>query len=133
MTVEATDITVTASRWAHGWELTIKGEGSTQVRTLDKAAAQVRDYLDTVYPEVDHSGVRIHLVLDDPAVAERIEQARQARQAAEAAEAEAASMIRNVVADLRGARGLSVRDTAAILDVSPGRIDQLTKRQKLSA
>ncbi|WP_091727615.1 hypothetical protein [Nocardioides scoriae] len=39
----------TALRWESGWELHVEGEGVTQVRTLDNAVAQVRDYLETVH------------------------------------------------------------------------------------
>lgn len=50
-------VNVTFERWAHGWELTIEGEGdvSTQCAALSGAGRQVRDYLDTIDPEVDHS------------------------------------------------------------------------------
>jgi len=48
-------ITATAHRWEHGWELWIDGEPATQVASLDRAAQQVRDYLDTVEPATDHS------------------------------------------------------------------------------
>ncbi|MCJ1695817.1 hypothetical protein MT349_08475 [Rathayibacter caricis] len=47
-------VTVTAHRWVHGWELRIDGETGTQVDSLDRAAQQVRDYLDTVEPGTDH-------------------------------------------------------------------------------
>lgn len=42
-----TEITATARKWDHGWELWLDGEAATQVATLDKAEQQVRDYLDT--------------------------------------------------------------------------------------
>ncbi|WP_230672351.1 hypothetical protein [Rathayibacter sp. Leaf248] len=45
-------ITTTAHRWEHGWELWIDSEPATQVASLDRAAQQVRDYLDT---GTDHS------------------------------------------------------------------------------
>src|SRR3546814_790428 len=41
--------TARAVRWEHGWELHIEGEGVTQVRTLDKATDQIRDYLETMH------------------------------------------------------------------------------------
>lgn len=55
-------IEVTATQWESGWELSIDGEPVTQVATLDNANQQVRDYLDTVEPNVDHSSddVRIN-------------------------------------------------------------------------
>ncbi|MGD9525632.1 hypothetical protein [Pseudonocardia sp.] len=38
--------TVTARRWRNLWELAIEGVGVTQARTLGKAEAMVRDYLE---------------------------------------------------------------------------------------
>jgi len=43
-------VTVTATRWALGWELKLECGGVTQARTLAQAPGQVRDYLDTVDP-----------------------------------------------------------------------------------
>lgn len=48
-------ITATAHKWQGGWELHLNGEPATQVTTLDKAVQQIRDYLDTTEPEIDHS------------------------------------------------------------------------------
>lgn len=59
-----TEITATARKWAHGWELWLDGEAATQVATLDKAEQQVRDYLDTEVPDVDHSTWRISVISD---------------------------------------------------------------------
>lgn len=56
-----TTIDVTATRWDGGWELAIDGEPVTQVRAFEHAEQQVRDYLDTVEPDVDHSGVSVRL------------------------------------------------------------------------
>lgn len=55
-------ITVTATRWDGGWELEIDPANITQVRNLAKAASQVRDYLDTLHPEVDHANWKIQLI-----------------------------------------------------------------------
>lgn len=57
-----------ASRWSGGWELEIGRGQHTQVTTLDKARQQVVDYLDTVDPEVDHSGWDINVVPDNARV-----------------------------------------------------------------
>lgn len=125
----STEITVTAHKWAHGWELILDEDNATQVRSLAHAEQQVRDYLDTFDPDVDHSDTQVTLVLDQAEVTERIEQAREARQRAEATEAEAAEKIRAVVADLRHARSLSLADTAALLGVSRARVSQLDKKE----
>ncbi|KQQ22110.1 hypothetical protein ASF48_02490 [Rathayibacter sp. Leaf299] len=55
-------VTVTAHRWVHGWELRIDGETATQVDLLDRAAQQVRDYLDTVEPGTDHRRWEVEIV-----------------------------------------------------------------------
>jgi len=47
-------INASATRWEHGWELSIGGDVVTQVTTFDKAAQQIRDYLDTVDNTIDH-------------------------------------------------------------------------------
>ena len=57
-------ITVTAKRWTHGWELHIGSEDVTQVGSLAHADQQIRDYLDTMDPDVDHSQWTINLVPD---------------------------------------------------------------------
>lgn len=61
-------VTVTARAWAHGWELILNENHATQVRTLDRAQQQVRDYLDTLDPDVDHSTTMVILVLDPDSV-----------------------------------------------------------------
>lgn len=119
-------ITVTATRWAHGWELHFGEDDATQVRSLANADQQVRDYLDTIDPDTDHSQLTINLVPEQGA--DEIEQARQARQEAEDAETRAAQQIRDVVHDLRKNRGYSITDTAALLGVSRTRVTQLEKR-----
>ncbi|WP_326504124.1 antitoxin HicB [Rothia nasimurium] len=115
-------ITVTANRWAHGWELIIDEDKATQVRSLAKAQQQVRDYFDTLEPELDHSDLVVHLVYAD--VEEELRQAREAQAAARKAEEEAAQKVRAVVAQLRS-EGVSLADTAALLEVSKSRIQQL--------
>ncbi|KJQ54223.1 antitoxin HicB [Microbacterium sp. SA39] len=118
------DITVTARKWEHGWELWLDGEAATQVATLDKAEQQVRDYLDTEEPEVDHSTWSVTVVPDIGALGDEVVAARIAREKAIAASETAASESRRVVRHLREA-GFSVTDSAAILGVSRGRISQL--------
>ncbi|WP_043056158.1 helix-turn-helix domain-containing protein [Enteractinococcus helveticum] len=118
-------ITVTAKRWTHGWELHIGSEDVTQVGSLAHADQQIRDYLDTMDPDVDHSQWTINLVPDQGY--EEISQARQARREAEAAEALAAQKIRHVVHTMRHSRGYSITDTAALLGISRARVSQLEK------
>lgn len=119
-----TTVTAIARRWEHGWELILDDEGATQVRTLDKAADQVRDYLDTLDPDVDHSGWNVNIVPELGELGERVREARTATAAAVKAQEEAAQSAREVARALRAA-GLSVTDSAAILGVSRGRVSQL--------
>lgn len=116
---------VTARRWAEGWELHVDGEGVTQVRTLDRAVAQVRDYLSTVH-DADFSSADIDVVPDLGGLEVEVQDTRREIKAAADAQAEAAAHSRRVVHALRSA-GLSVTDTAAVLGVSRGRVSQLVK------
>lgn len=117
-------ITVSAQRWKLGWDLVISPDESTQVRTLDKAQQQVRDYLDTTYPDISHDDWTIDIVPDLGSVLDDIRQAQAASQAAAAAQSEAARQMRLAVRKLRS-DGLSTTDVAAILGVSRGRVTQL--------
>lgn len=118
-------ITVTARRWERGWELEIDPDNITQVRSLDKAAQQVRDYLDTLDPSTDHSGVEVELRPDLGPLSERVNAARAATREAAEHQAAAARETRTVVAALR-AEHYSGNDIAAMLGVSKGRVSQLT-------
>jgi hypothetical protein len=122
-----TTIDITATRWEGGWELALDGEPITQVRTLEHAEQQVRDYLDTDEPGVDHSDVTVRLRPDlGDDLSERITIIRTATREAQERQIEAARQARLVVRELR-AHHVSVADTAAILGVSRGRVSQLAK------
>jgi DNA-directed RNA polymerase specialized sigma24 family protein len=119
-------VTVTATRWKFGWELELDRGGVTQVRALGRAAQQVRDYLDTVDPDADHSDWVINVV---PEIGPLYAEARQAKAEADAAASAtlaAARRMRRAVRDLRGS-GLSVSDTATVLGLSRGRVSQLSR------
>lgn len=120
----STPITVTARRWSGGWELILDEDNATSVRSLSRATEQVRDYLDTINPEVDHTGVNITIVPDIGLVAEQITLARQQTAAAVQAQASAAAHSRQVARALRQ-EGLSLADSAVLLGVSKGRVAQL--------
>lgn len=122
-----TTIDVTATRWDGGWELAIDGDPVTQVRHLDRAEQQIRDYLDTLAPDVDHSDVHVNLIPDLGAgVSVRVREAREATAAAQERQIAAARQARTVVRELR-AHGVAVTDAAVLLGVSPARISQLNK------
>lgn len=117
-------ITATATRWEHGWELSIDGDVVTQVSTLAKARQQLRDYLDTIDPDVDHSIWTIVLAPGRDDLAERTRHAQEATREAADAQQRAARETRQVVSDLLEA-GYRAADVAAFLDVSRGRVTQL--------
>lgn len=120
----STTYTVEAKRWSGGWELHIAGEGVTQVRTLDKAAGQVRDYLETLHGrDMSDATIVVEPSLDGLEV--EVRAAKEAAVAAARAQVAAAKGQRDMVAKLRK-KGLSVTDAAAVMGVSRGRVSQLT-------
>lgn len=120
-------IIATAKRWGRGWELSLDGEVATQVGTLDKAEQQVRDYLDTIEPAVDHTDWTIAIEPELGDLSQRIVAARHATIKAQQLQESAAKDARAVVHDLRAA-GISVADSATILGISHGRVSQLARR-----
>ncbi|WHS50627.1 antitoxin HicB [Rothia sp. SD9660Na] len=117
-----TDLNVLARPWASGWELIIDEDNATQVRSLTSARQQVIDYMGTLYPDIDFSTIRVHLIYEK--VSEELESARRDLKLAQQKEEEAAAKIREVVRQLRQ-DGLSLGETAAILEVSKARVQQL--------
>lgn len=115
---------VKAVRWTGGWELHIDGEGVTQVRTLDQAVEQVRDYLATVHDR-DFAKADVVVVPDLGGLEREALATRQEVAAAAEAQRRAAAHSRKIACALRD-QGLSVTDTAAVLGVSRGRVSQLT-------
>lgn len=113
----------TALQWRGGWELHIEGEGVTQVRTLDHAEAQVRDYLGSRH-DGDFSNAEVEIIPDLGGLEREVVETRREIELAAEAQRTAAEHSRKLAAALRG-RGLSVTDTAAVLGVSRGRVSQL--------
>jgi len=117
---------VRAKRWEHGWELHIADVGVTQSRSLWDAEMMARDLISR----------RLGLAADsfDVAITPEIgggldEQTRAAREAvtdADRAQRRAAAQSGEAARRLRQA-GLSGRDIAKVLDVSPQRVSQLLK------
>ena len=115
---------VLAKRWRRGWELHIAGVGVTQSRSLADAEAMARDYiaLDLEVPE-DSFDVRITPEVGG-GVDERIKRTRDEISAAARAQSKAAESSRVLVGELREL-GLSGKDMAAVLGISPQRVSQL--------
>jgi DNA-directed RNA polymerase specialized sigma subunit len=117
---------VRARRWKHGWELHIEGVGVTQSRNLGGAEQMVRDYIETLS---DHDTAGDTVIIRPEAGGGLHEAARAAREAmaeAEQALRTAAARSRKIAQRLKQ-QGLSGRDIAAILNVSPQRVSQLLK------
>ncbi len=100
----------------------------TQAKRLDQVEAEVIDAAAMLDVEVEAVDVVPALADVDRAL---IEQAREARNAAVHAEAVAGEASRAAVARLRG-DGLTVRDVATVLGLSPQRVSVLA-RGKVSA
>ena len=127
---EPTVYTVTARRWARGWELHIvdaagQTVGVTQVRALSAAASMVCDFLEVDdRPPADE----IHVVPElDAGLRERVDAARSAVRRAAVEQERAAAASRTAVQELKDA-GLSGSEIAAVLEVSPQRVSQLSSR-----
>ncbi|MQA83330.1 MAG: hypothetical protein GEV03_01535 [Streptosporangiales bacterium] len=120
---------VRARRWARGWELHVEGVGVTQSRSLSDAEMMVRDYiaLDTGMPE-DSFDVEITPEVGGQ-LGEELASARRATREAARAQLEAAERSRRVARQLVRA-GLSGREVAAVLGVSPQRVSQLLERSR---
>ena len=116
--------TVHAKRWKRGWELHIDGIGVTQARNLREAPAMVADYI-----RLDKgTGPELSEIEIIPEIGSGLEkEARAARDAvarADLAQRAAAAQSRQAARALKTA-GLTGRDIAAVLRVSPQRVSQL--------
>jgi len=114
---------VRAVKWEHGWELHVEDLGVTQCRTLATAVRQVRDFIATML-DTDADDAEVHLSVALGGIEQDVEHARQMTAEAIKKQQQAAAESRRVARELRNA-GLSVADTAAVMDVSKGRVSQL--------
>src|SRR5699024_7841545 len=103
--VAVTTYRATAVRWSGGWELHIDGEGVTQVRTLDRAADQVRDYVATLRG-TDTSASTVDVRVNLGGIEDRARDAKERTAQAARDQEAAASELREVARALR-AEGLS--------------------------
>lgn len=117
--------TVRVVRWDRGWELHIPEVGVTQSRGLMDARQMVVDYIRIMTgDEPGKDAVDLEFELGDD-LDELVLLAR--RHVTEAAEAQrvAAEESRKVARQLKD-KGLTGRDIAVVLGVSPQRVSQLT-------
>ncbi len=115
---------VTARRWERGWELHIEGMGVTQCRRLTEAEEMVRDYL-ALDTGADPDSLDVVIT---PVVDADVAETRRAVEAAMRAQRMAAARSRATARRLRSL-GLSGREIAMVLGVSPQRVSQLSKEQ----
>jgi DNA-directed RNA polymerase specialized sigma24 family protein len=119
---------VRAKRWEHGWELHIEGVGVTQSHGLKDAEMMARDLISRRLdvPE-DSFGVEVTPEIGN-GLDERATAARAAVREAAGAQQRAAAQSREAARLLQLA-GLTGRDIAAVLHVSPQRVSQLLREQ----
>jgi hypothetical protein len=117
---------VRAKRWEHGWELHIGGVGVTQSRSLWDAEMMARDLISRrLGIAADSFGVAVTPEIGG-GLDERTRAARAAVTDADHAQRQAAAESRETARQLQRA-GLTGRDIAKVLDVSPQRVSQLLK------
>ncbi|MDH6117622.1 DNA-directed RNA polymerase specialized sigma24 family protein [Kitasatospora sp. GAS204A] len=128
VTEKPTSYTVVAKRWRHGWELHIDGVGVTQSRTLLDAEHMARDYiaLERDIPE-DSFEVRVTPEIGAGVDGELVV-LRAADDEATAAQQRASEKRRTIAAQLK-ALGLSGREIAAVLGITPQRVSQLLSQK----
>lgn len=123
---------VDAKRWTHGWELEIDGVGVTQSHGLADAEMMVRDFIALdldVPPDSFEVTITAHV---DAELDNEVREAREQVRAAAQAQIRAAEASRRAARAL-SAKGLSGRDIAAVLEVSPQRVSQLITQKVIGA
>jgi hypothetical protein len=120
----------TGRAWREGdwWVVDVDDVGTTQARTLDKvdhmARSLVADLTATPYESVSVA-VTIDL---PPAVAAQVADLRAKIDQAAAQAQEASDLQARLVHSLAADEGLTGREIAAILKVTPGRVSQIARR-----
>lgn len=104
----------------------------TQGRSIAQAMNRTREALSLWVSGVEHAELIPHVRLPVSARA-TVRRAVSARVRAERAEQEAAGVLRDSVRELTRRENLSTRDVAALLELSPSRIDQLKNARKQAA
>jgi hypothetical protein len=127
---------VRARRWEHGWELHISSQAPGQAEPVPVGVTQSHSLSDAEMMARDLISRRLGVSADAFAVTitpeigggldESTRAARDAVSTADRAQRAAAAQSREAARRLRQA-GLSGRDIAKVLDVSPQRVSQLLK------
>lgn len=117
---------VRAKRWARGWELHVDGVGVTQAHRLASAEEMARSYI-AMMRDVSPESIKVNIIPEiDGELGKAATDARRMVKQAEQAQLSAAAQSRAVAHQLRE-NGLSGRDIAAVLQLSPQRVSQLLR------
>jgi len=131
-----TTYTVTASRDRNWWSLVASDvagrEVASQARRLDQADAAIREAIALVL-DVDNGAFDVHItpVLDRANVSEETLEVLELRRALAELGNRAQRQTPAAVAELRDA-GLTVRDVAQLLGMTPSRVSQIEKQSSLA-
>lgn len=120
-----TSITVTARRCDGWWAIEVPEIPGlfTQARRLDQVEAMVKDAAQLLAIQVEHVSVEPQLSEQD---GQMLTQMLAAKTEARRTQERASRLIRHTVAQLR-TQGLTIRDVAAIIGVTPQRVSSLEK------
>ena len=114
-----------ATREGKWWIVEVDGVGATQGRTATEAQEMAEDLV-TAMRELTPAEFKVDIAFRLPSgLALEFEDARRQQQLAEDAQRKAAAASRKLVQHVLAA-GLSKRDAARVLGLSPQRISQLT-------
>jgi hypothetical protein len=122
-----------ATREGKWWVVEVEGVGTTQGRTTEEAEFMAADVVVAML-QLDPGEFEVNVVFRLPGDADKqVAEARQANQAATIAQKSAAAAIRTALSMVL-AEGISKKDAAHVLGVSPQRVSQLTgTRSRLKA
>ncbi|WP_231104648.1 sigma-70 family RNA polymerase sigma factor [Haloechinothrix halophila] len=119
---------VTAKRWSRGWELHIDGVGVTQARSLSVAESMAREYIAFKLDINDENSFDVDVVPElDADLSRQVRTAREQVRTAARQQQKAAAQQRDVARKL-SETGLTGREIAAVLGMSPQRVSQLLSK-----
>ena len=126
-TRRALELEVVCERTADGWNVDVAALDNlhTKTKRLDKVREQVLDLAKGHELTAGNCDLVIKIVAKMPGIICDIESAQQKMREASRLQEEASSEIRDVVARMRD-EGLTMRDIAVLLGVTPQRVAQLT-------
>jgi hypothetical protein len=114
----------TATREGKWWVVDVQGVGVTQGRSAEEARVMAAGLVEAVL-EIDEPVVEVEFAVR-AVPKDKIKKVRRLIEQANTAQQEAAKASRLVAAELHEA-GLSGRDTAAVMGLSPQRVSQLLR------